>query len=160
MGWIAALMEICKIGRVSTDPRDRAAPSTAASDKAAPARTGRTARTGTAEGLRLTVPLLKVLRFLLAAPEENFWGFEIMKATHLASGTVYQILIRLETMGWLQSGWDEQDTPGPRRRYYRFTADGGRLARVAVAEADSKKRAAGEQAAPTSGRLRPALGRG
>jgi PadR family transcriptional regulator PadR len=159
------------MGFMSTDPPERVTPGTAAparvaraapggADKGRPARTDKTTPTATAEGLRLTVPVLKVLRFLLDAPEENFWGFEIMKATHLASGTVYQILIRLETMGWLQSGWDEEDTPGPRRRYYRFTSDGGKLAGVAVARADSKKRAAGKQAAPTSVRLRPALGGG
>jgi PadR family transcriptional regulator, regulatory protein PadR len=106
------------------------------------------------EGLRLTTPLLKLLRVLLADPTANYWGFEIMKATGLASGTVYPLLARLEGMGWLESGWDdEQDISGPRRRYYRLTGEGVASARTAVAEANSKKR----PATPT-GRLRPALG--
>ena len=55
------------------------------------------------DGLRLTIPLLLVLRVLLAGPASNHWGFEIMKATGLASGTVYPLLFRLEAMGWVES---------------------------------------------------------
>jgi PadR family transcriptional regulator PadR len=105
------------------------------------------------EGLRLTTPLLKLLRVLLADPTANYLGFEIMKATGLASGTVYPLLARLEGMGWLDSGWDdEQDISGPRRRYYMLTGDGVVSARTALAEANAKKRPA------ATGRLRPALG--
>jgi PadR family transcriptional regulator, regulatory protein PadR len=106
------------------------------------------------DGLRLTTPLLKLLRMFLADPTSKYWGFEIMKATGLASGTVYPLLARLERMEWLESGWDdEQGVPGPRRRYYQLTGGGVAAARLALAEANSKKRVA---SAP--GRLRPALG--
>jgi PadR family transcriptional regulator len=106
------------------------------------------------EGLRLTAPLLKLLRMLLADPTSKYWGFEIMRGTGLASGTVYPLLARLEGMGWLESGWDEeQHVSGPRRRYYLLTGEGAVSARVALAEANSKKRAASGP-----GRLRPALG--
>jgi PadR family transcriptional regulator len=106
------------------------------------------------EGLRLTTPLLKLLRMFLADPTSRYWGFEIMKATGLASGTVYPLLARLERMEWLESGWDdEQHVSGPRRRYYRLTHEGLASARVAVAEANSKKRSSS-----SAGRLRPALG--
>jgi PadR family transcriptional regulator len=106
------------------------------------------------DGLRLTTPLLKLLRVFLADPTANY-GFEIMKATGLASGTVYPLLARLEGMGWLESGWDdEQEMSGrPRRRYYQLTGEGVVSARVALAEANSKKRRTS-----SSGRLRPALG--
>jgi PadR family transcriptional regulator PadR len=106
------------------------------------------------EGLRLTTPLLKLLRMLLDDPTSKYWGFEIITKTHLASGTVYPLLARLERMGWLESAWDdEQQVSGPRRRYYRLTGDGVTSARLALAEANSKKRAAS-----ATGRLRPALG--
>ena len=106
------------------------------------------------DGLRLTTPLIKLLRMLIADPTANYWGFEIMKATGLASGTVYPLLARLESIGWLESGWDdEQMVSGPRRRYYRLTDDGAVSARVALAEAS----ATGSPAAGPS-RLRPALG--
>jgi PadR family transcriptional regulator PadR len=108
------------------------------------------------EGLRLTTPLLKLLNVLLVDPTSKYWGFEIMKGTGLASGTVYPLLARLEGMRWLESGWDdEQNVSGPRRRYYRLTGEGVASARVALAEANAKKhRGTGP------GRLRPVLGGG
>jgi DNA-binding PadR family transcriptional regulator len=106
------------------------------------------------EGLRLTTSLLKLLRVFLADPTSKYWGFEIMRGTGLKSGTVYPLLARLEGMGWLESGWaDEQHASRPRRRYYRLTSDGIASARIALAEANSKKRPAS-----VSGRLQPALG--
>jgi PadR family transcriptional regulator, regulatory protein PadR len=104
---------------------------------------------------RLTAPLVKLLRVLLADPTSKYWGFEIMKRTGLASGTVYPLLARLEGMGWLESGWDDEPAISgrPRRRYYKLTGSGIASARVALAEANSKKRPA---SAPS--RLRPALG--
>ena len=105
------------------------------------------------EGLRLTTPLIKLLCVLLADPTSKYWGFVIMTKTGLASGTVYPLLARLEGMGWLESGWDDdQQVSGPRRRYYRLTGDGVASARVALAEANAKKRPS------ATGRLRPALG--
>jgi DNA-binding PadR family transcriptional regulator len=106
------------------------------------------------DGLRLTTPLLTLLDMFLADPRADYWGFEIMKATGLKSGTIYPLLARLERMEWVQSGWaDEQDKSGPRRRYYRLTTEGAASARVALAEANAKKRASSSR-----GRLRPALG--
>jgi DNA-binding PadR family transcriptional regulator len=106
------------------------------------------------EGLRLTTPLVKLLHMFLADPTSKYWGFEIMKKTGLASGTVYPLLARLERLGWLESGWDdEQEDSGPRRRYYHLTGEGVASARTALAEANSKKRPRS-----TTGRLRPALG--
>src|SRR5215213_6406509 len=105
------------------------------------------------DGLRITGPLLKLIDVLLADPTANFWGFELMKATGLPSGTLYPLLARLEGMGWLESGWDEsKESSGPRRRYYRLTRDGASSARIAVAEARSKRRAKSANAP-----LRPAL---
>jgi PadR family transcriptional regulator PadR len=106
------------------------------------------------DGLRLTTPLLKLLRMFIADPTASYWSFEIMTAMGLASGTVYPLLARLEGMRWLESGWDEeQETSGPRRRYYRLTGEGVASARIALAEANSKTR----PASPT-GRWRPLLG--
>lgn len=90
------------------------------------------------DGLRLTTPLLKLLEALLVDPAASYWGFELMKVTKLASGTMYPLLARLEGLGWLESGWDEQATSGPRRRYYQLTRDGAVSARQALAEARLK----------------------
>lgn len=87
------------------------------------------------DGLRLTTPLLKLLDAMMANPAGRHWGFELMKYTGLASGTVYPLLARLERLGWLVSGWDEQAESGPRRRYYRLTRDGAVKAQHALGEA-------------------------
>ena len=103
----------------------------------------------------MTAPLLKLLDALLADPSADFWGFELMKETGLASGTMYPLLARLESLGWLASGWDADSRSGPRRRYYRLTRNGAISARQALAEARSKTRPGSR-----GGFLKPALGEG
>jgi len=53
------------------------------------------------------------------------YGYEIMKATGLKSGTLYPILMRLTERGLLSSHWDTPLAPGkPPRQIYELTADG------------------------------------
>jgi PadR family transcriptional regulator PadR len=86
--------------------------------------------------LRMTLPVQHVLRVFMDAPEQEFYGLELIDKTDLASGTVYPILARLEREGWVESRWEEavisEREPRPRRRYYRITADGVRSGREAV----------------------------
>jgi PadR family transcriptional regulator len=87
---------------------------------------------------RMTIPTQLVLRALLADPAQELYGVEIGAAAGLPSGTVHPILARLETVGWLESRWEQIDphTEGrPARRYYRLTTDGLELARSALARA-------------------------
>jgi PadR family transcriptional regulator, regulatory protein PadR len=62
---------------------------------------------------RMTIPTQLVLRALLADPAQELYGVEIGTAAGLPSGTVHPILARLETVGWLESRWEEID-PGPK----------------------------------------------
>jgi PadR family transcriptional regulator PadR len=83
--------------------------------------------------VRVTYPTTLVLHALL---EGYHYGFDIMDATALPSGTVYPILRRLETEGYARSRW-EKDTLArreqrPPRRYYELTASGRSAAREAV----------------------------
>lgn len=59
------------------------------------------------------------------------YGFELMRATDLPSGTVYPILRRLETGGLVRSRWEDEPKAHaqgrPRRRYYEPTAAGQRV---------------------------------
>ncbi len=68
------------------------------------------------------------------------YGFEIMRATHLPSGTVYPLLRRLEASELVDSSWEDAATAHnegrPPRRYYQATAEG----RVALAEARERIR--------------------
>jgi PadR family transcriptional regulator PadR len=87
---------------------------------------------------RMTIPTQLVLRALLADPSKELYGVEIGQAAGLPSGTVHPILARLETVGWLESRWEEIDPRAegrPARRYYRMTPDGMELARSALARA-------------------------
>ena len=56
------------------------------------------------------------------------YGFDIMDATGLPSGTVYPALSRLERAGLLRAKWEAhsvaQREKRPPRKYYQITADG------------------------------------
>ena len=58
------------------------------------------------------------------------YGFDIMDATGLPSGTVYPALGRLERDGYVRSRWESQTVAQrekrPPRRYYEITAGGTR----------------------------------
>jgi PadR family transcriptional regulator, regulatory protein PadR len=65
---------------------------------------------------------------LLAIRAGHRYGFDVMDATGLPTGTVYPLLRRLERRGVLTGVWeDEAKAHGenrPPRRYYRLTAAG------------------------------------
>jgi len=64
---------------------------------------------------------LKVLKCLIAAPN-GLHGYALMKASGLASGTLYPILARLSRRGWLTKAWEIGDAvTGPPRRIYNLT---------------------------------------
>lgn len=58
------------------------------------------------------------------------YGFDIMEATGLSSGTIYPALDRLERLGYARSEWEDpriaREEKRPPRRYYRLTPDGAR----------------------------------
>ncbi|HEY4305065.1 MAG TPA: PadR family transcriptional regulator [Gemmatimonadaceae bacterium] len=74
---------------------------------------------------RLTYPTGIVL---LAVSRGIRYGFEIMDASGLPSGTIYPILRRLEEAGMLNAKWestsDAHDEQRPPRRYYQITGAG------------------------------------
>jgi PadR family transcriptional regulator len=78
---------------------------------------------------------------LQALAQGHKFGFDIMDATALPSGTVYPALRRLEASGLVESAWEEnarsRKAGRPRRRYYELTRTG----REQLAEADTRYRA-------------------
>jgi PadR family transcriptional regulator, regulatory protein PadR len=79
----------------------------------------------------MTLETLKVLNVFLENVEEPQYGLEITKATGVQAGTLYPILMRLETNGLLSSDWEQIDPveEGRRaRRYYTITEAGKREA--------------------------------
>ena len=80
--------------------------------------------------------------FILQALAQGYeFGFDIMQATGLPSGTVYPALRRLEALGLALSDWEDDEEARsekrPRRRYYRCTAAGRRR----LGEAETRYRA-------------------
>jgi PadR family transcriptional regulator PadR len=79
------------------------------------------------EELNLTTQSLKVLRPFLEHPSSELAGVDVMRASRLASGTAYPIMLRLERHGPLTSRWEDGDPvemKRPRRRYYAITPRG------------------------------------
>src|SRR5499427_5982145 len=77
--------------------------------------------------VRMSFQTLKVLEAFLENPGEELSGADVHKRTGLASGTLYPILLRLESAGWFVSRWEAVDpvrAGRPRRRLYRLTQNG------------------------------------
>lgn len=81
---------------------------------------------------RLSITAVSVLNALNRGVT---YGFDVIDATGLPSGTVYPALSRLERDGFVKSTWEEETSAHsagrPARRYYRVTASGSK----ALAEA-------------------------
>lgn len=105
--------------------------------------------------VKLTGPLERVLRVFLADVPARHYGYDLMKAAKLPSGTLYPMLARLQEQGLVTSEWEPQPAGGsgrPPRKYYQLTGDGARVARLELAQAAKASRGA------TSPAARPAAG--
>ena len=82
---------------------------------------------------------LSAIAVLGAVSRSVRYGFDIMDATGLPSGTVYPILRRLDADGVVRSRWEKEGVARreqrPPRRYYELTAGGKMIA------ADARTRA-------------------
>jgi DNA-binding PadR family transcriptional regulator len=85
--------------------------------------------------VRMTQITALVLRAVAAGHQ---YGFDVMEACGMPSGTVYPALRRLERAGLLRSGWEDASLAfaagRPRRRTYHLTGRG----RGALPEAEAK----------------------
>jgi DNA-binding PadR family transcriptional regulator len=85
--------------------------------------------------MRLSYQTKRVLLALLELPESDRYGFTISRATGIKAGTLYPILQRLLTEGWVVAHWEQIDEHAEgrrRRRYYELTATGETQARAAT----------------------------
>ena len=86
-----------------------------------------------ASSARITYPTALVL---LGLREGLGYGFDIIDATGLRSGTVYPILRRLEDAGLVSSRWERapraRQEGRPPRRYYELTGAGSEAVREAL----------------------------
>ncbi len=90
--------------------------------------------------LRNSRQTLLLLEALLLHPSQWSHGYALSQRTALASGTMYPILMRLEKLGWLETRWEEELTPGrPPRHLYRLTGSGREWAREELRAARAAK---------------------
>jgi PadR family transcriptional regulator len=78
-----------------------------------------------------TIRLSLAAAAILQAVSNGYaYGFDIMDATGLPSGTTYPALRRMEAAGLLASRWEDsalaQQEQRPTRKYYELTAAGRR----------------------------------
>jgi PadR family transcriptional regulator, regulatory protein PadR len=100
--------------------------------------------------VKMTAPLERVLRAFLEDPVAPRYGYDLMKAAGLKSGTLYPMLGRLEDDRLVTSAWETPQQDGQRpRKYYRLTGEGIRVARLELAQVSaSRPRAPGRPARP------------
>lgn len=88
-------------------------------------------------GTKSTLTELRILRAFLDDPTGDHYGLEIIKTTGVSSGVLYPVLARFESRGWVRGVWEDVDEAKEgrrRRRYYRLSAEGERVARERLAE--------------------------
>jgi DNA-binding PadR family transcriptional regulator len=89
---------------------------------------------------RMTRQTVSILGELMVNPEEERYGLEILRNAGLKSGTAYPALARLEEHELVSSRWEDEDPAvvgRPRRRLYRLTPEGVRVARAELRESES-----------------------
>src|SRR5579862_9629667 len=88
----------------------------------------------------MTGPLERVLATFLADPVAPRYGYDLMTAARLPSGTLYPLLARLEHQKLVASAWETPQQEGQRpRKYYKLTGEGIRIARLEFAQASSRR---------------------
>ncbi|MHA6667247.1 PadR family transcriptional regulator [Homoserinimonas sp. A447] len=81
---------------------------------------------------RVTPATIDVLK-VLSESDVACWGLQVIKLSGRPAGSVYPILERLESSGWVTSSWETDDArSGPRRRYYELTEGGVTAAAQAI----------------------------
>jgi PadR family transcriptional regulator, regulatory protein PadR len=80
--------------------------------------------------VRASPQTLAVLDSLLQNCGAWTYGYDLSKLTGLKSGTLYPILQRLNSAGWLETKWEQSGEPGrPPRHLYRLSREGKIAAR-------------------------------
>ena len=103
----------------------------------------------------MTGALERVLGAFLADPAAPRYGYDLMKAARLPSGTLYPLLARLEHENLVASAWETPQQEGQRpRKYYQLTGEGVRIARLELAQASARRqRAPARTGRPAQGSL-------
>lgn len=107
---------------------------------------------GLVRDLDITPKMATVLKVFLEDPDQPRYGFELMKLTGMASGSLYPMLAKFEGAGWLTKGKEDIDPRAagrPARTHYTITGAAVSAARIQLAELSERYRP------PVLARLRP-----
>ncbi|MBF6422919.1 PadR family transcriptional regulator [Nocardia farcinica] len=106
------------------------------------------------EAVRITTGVATVLREFLDNPTAEHYGFELMRACGISSGSLYPTLARLEKAGWIDGHLEDIDPKvegRPARRYYTMTAAGEFAATQALNKLASRLRLPSWSPRPSTG---------
>jgi PadR family transcriptional regulator len=104
------------------------------------------------QDLDITPKMATVLKVFLEDPDQPRYGFELMKLTNMASGSLYPMLAKLERAGWLTRGRENIDPRAagrPARTHYTITGAAVSAGRIQLAALSEQFRP------PVPGCLRP-----
>ena len=90
--------------------------------------------------MRLTLVSARIIGVFTSDPAIPRYGLELSHLTGIATGTLYPVLARFETAGWLTSSREDinpADTYRPARRLYTITEEALPAARTALAAISS-----------------------
>jgi PadR family transcriptional regulator PadR len=107
---------------------------------------------GAVKDLDITPKMAAVLKVFLEDPGQPRYGFELMRLTGMASGSLYPMLARLEGAGWLSRGKEDVDPHAagrPARTNYTITGNAVNRARIQLAALSEQFRP------PVRGRMVP-----
>lgn len=93
--------------------------------------------------LGLSPKMADVIKAFLEDPSKEWYGMELMRATHQPSGTMYPILAKFERNGWLSRGKESIDPTvegRPARQFYRITGAAVKAAHLQLAELSERYR--------------------
>ena len=77
--------------------------------------------------MKISGKAFEFLLFLSATPDEEFSGYELGRKLQISSGTLYPVLVKLETAGLVSCRWEDGDPRElgrPMRRYYKISGLG------------------------------------
>lgn len=88
------------------------------------------------QDVKLTLSSARLVNAFLADPGCARYGLELMRVTGMPSGTMYPLLARFESAGWLTKSREDIDpvTEGrPRRMLYTLTEEAAPVAQAKLA---------------------------
>ena len=88
------------------------------------------------QDVELTLKSARLMNAFLAEPGRTRYGLELMRLTGMPSGTMYPLLARFESAGWLAKSREDIDPVAegrPRRTLYSLTPEAVPVARAKIA---------------------------